>query len=417
MFSLFDQVFHKLSSRKFNRHCSACIMASVSEKLIEKSAGPDFAFVPDLMEFLDKQRCEYPYIAGEICEFKVWKEKKGLEVIEAKVEEFPQSDPNDEEKEDLWFEAKVKVIVHVDAKKYKANDKMLKTVKKWLKYEHRKQDMKIINQVIVKSEPDFHEVCTTMLVHSSVLGDIKDSPFVHDVWNKHMNKIVREGVCYAKGKVPHDLRLSLGQNIDELAEKTPIDYHPNSNDIVRDLVHPALYPYIKGVSKLKANVQLPKDLLPKEDGSDFWGRPYEESKFQWLPTPFKITTERKCLIQDYINNLDQTLFPNLYKDLASLFEIFLPYFEEVWSYAKGMTFFQGDSDGPEKESDVKPFKKEKVSFDGQELQIITKIVDYILKPEQAYEGVWHAEGMSHENIVMTGMYSRFPLAMRIHLGI
>ena len=391
-------------------------MASGAQMLIEQSNGPDDVFIPDLMSFIDNHGDEVPYIAGDTFGFPELKIKAGLELIEAKAEHMPPFRTRDF---DVYgnFNGQLKIIVHADSKKYETGAKLLKTVKKWLQGDDSEYS-KVLSQVIVRSQPTFHEVSTILLVRHFMLrhyiGDVKDSPFFHDIWYKHMNKIIEEGVCYAKGKVSHQLCQSLQQNINELAEKTPIDYHPNSNDIVRDLVHPALYPYIKGVSKLKANVQLPKDLLPKEDGSDFWGRPYEDSKFQWLPTPFKITTERKCLIQDYINNLDQTLFPNLYKDLASLFEIFLPYFEEVWSYAKGMTFFLGKGVAPEKLEDVKPFKKEKVSFDGQELQIITKIVDYTLQPEQAYEGVWHAEGMSHENIVMTGMYNGLELDIRMH---
>jgi hypothetical protein len=37
-------------------------------------------------------------------------------------------------------------------------------------------------------------------------------------------------------------------------------------------------------------------------------------------------------------------------------------------------------------------------------QVITKIVDYELKPGQIYEGVWHVEGMSHEEIVLKALY-------------
>jgi hypothetical protein len=37
-------------------------------------------------------------------------------------------------------------------------------------------------------------------------------------------------------------------------------------------------------------------------------------------------------------------------------------------------------------------------------QVITKIVNYELKPGQIYEGVWHVEGMSHEEIVLTALY-------------
>ena len=40
----------------------------------------------------------------------------------------------------------------------------------------------------------------------------------------------------------------------------------------------------------------------------------------------------------------------------------------------------------------------------KKLQVLTKIVDYEMKPGQTYNGVWHVEGMSHENIIATGVY-------------
>lgn len=53
--------------------------------------------------------------------------------------------------------------------------------------------------------------------------------------------------------------------------------------------------------------------------------------------------------------------------------------------------------------------KNHVSFCNQKLQVITKIVDYEFMPRnfvdgELYEGVWHVEGMSHEEIVATAIY-------------
>merc|ERR1719320_1877975 len=45
-----------------------------------------------------------------------------------------------------------------------------------------------------------------------------------------------------------------------------------------------------------------------------------------------------------------------------------------------------------------------VPLQGKTIQVIPKIVTYHLSPGQSYEGVWHVEGMSHENIVATGLY-------------
>ena len=136
-----------------------------------------------------------------------------------------------------------------------------------------------------------------------------------------------------------------------------------------------------------------------------------------------ISDDGKCSIEEYINNLDKVRFENLYSDLEKMFELFLPYFEEVWSYIKAVTFFMEENEDCDDWYDqwdwensgifdlnssipeyfkLSSLNQQKVSLKGRELQVIVKIVDYTLQPQQQYEGVWHAEGMSHENIVMTG---------------
>ena len=37
--------------------------------------------------------------------------------------------------------------------------------------------------------------------------------------------------------------------------------------------------------------------------------------------------------------------------------------------------------------------------------MITKIIEYRLQDAESFEGVWHVEGMSHENILATGVYT------------
>jgi hypothetical protein len=42
---------------------------------------------------------------------------------------------------------------------------------------------------------------------------------------------------------------------------------------------------------------------------------------------------------------------------------------------------------------------------GQQLQVLTEIVDYKLRPLQyAYSGEWHVEGMPNDEIVATAIY-------------
>ena len=75
--------------------------------------------------------------------------------------------------------------------------------------------------------------------------------------------------------------------IDSFAAKTQVDYHPHSNDVVRDHVHPALYAYVKDVSPLVEVKPEPpasflehmKDTRREEkawsEGKDYWGRQFE----------------------------------------------------------------------------------------------------------------------------------------------
>jgi hypothetical protein len=45
-----------------------------------------------------------------------------------------------------------------------------------------------------------------------------------------------------------------------------------------------------------------------------------------------------------------------------------------------------------------------VSFKNSHLQVVIKIADYVFAPGSTFSGVWHYEGMAHENIVMTGLF-------------
>lgn len=175
------------------------------------------------------------------------------------------------------------------------------------------------------------------------------------------------------------LKNNLLKLINNFAEKRPIDYHPNTNKKVRDIVHPSIYPLILDTKLSNKTI-------------DFWKRPYEDSKFQWLPSEFKIKSNGKCIIESYINNLPVTE-TELYKTIATAFEFVLPYFENIWSYTNALKLYDGDHDS----YFDRAYKH--ISLRNKNLQVITKIVRIKLKAKEELEGAWHVEGMSHENIV------------------
>jgi len=84
----------------------------------------------------------------------------------------------------------------------------------------------------------------------------------------------------------------------------------------------------------------------------------------------------------------------------------LPHLEAAWAHGSAVEFLGKNQWGDDEEpyeigSDAEDPEVPEKSLKGRDLQIIVKIVDYELAPGQTHEGVWHVEGMSHENIVAT----------------
>ena len=185
------------------------------------------------------------------------------------------------------------------------------------------------------------------------------------------------------------------------SSKTKPDFHPFSDNMIRDIVHPSLYPYVEDVSILKNEdqVYISKD---EEERVDYWNRDYEYSKYQWLPSEFKVR-DGKCKITSYINNLPIEE-KGMYKKIEELFDLTLPYFEKIYGYIKTVKLYNTDRAN---DLDVKGNINEDVvpiSLQNSDLQVIVKIVSYSLKNGKTIDGAWHVEGMSHENIIMTGIH-------------
>ncbi len=185
-----------------------------------------------------------------------------------------------------------------------------------------------------------------------------------------------------------DLQKLLGE-IKEFASQIPVDYHTGMFNKVRDIIHPSVYPLIIEQKNNNTNQV------------DFWQRPYEDSKYQWLPSEFFITNERKCQIKSYINNLPISQ-KSLYESIEKAFESVLHQFEECWEYVNYIKLLVDDEYYTHKQNKVK-----EVNFKGKNLQVITKIVQISLDNTELL-GSWHVEGMSHENIVATATITLEP---------
>ena len=121
------------------------------------------------------------------------------------------------------------------------------------------------------------------------------------LFQNHQSKLVREGVSFETH--PQETVDELNRLVEDLKEKSVQDYHPGTDEIVRDLVHPSLYPFVEGISQTTGT----DDVTPAVQGlrKDMWGRPYETSKYQWLPSEVSVAADGTCKFQTYINNLDR----------------------------------------------------------------------------------------------------------------
>jgi len=147
--------------------------------------------------------------------------------------------------------------------------------------------------------------------------------------------------------------------VDFLASTTPIDIHPGTNGVVRDIIHPSLFPLILSLipPEMKSNPK--KQKTEKQNESSFFGVEHEESEFQWIPAEVEVTNGAVTFSSD-INGLDRAQYPALYDVLGSLLSALLPGMEQVWRYARTVAPFTPAAHGTD-------LKKKKLQFSTRSL--------------------------------------------------
>ncbi|KAG8723413.1 hypothetical protein FRC12_010899 [Ceratobasidium sp. 428] len=266
--------------------------------------------------------------------------------------------------------------------------------------------------------------------------------------------------------VPAELRSKLVEGVAKLENvpESEKDWHPRSNDMVLDLVHPSLYPIVYGrtlaypdghtdrdATKLEAIPPLP----PPTSNRPSWYRDPSYSfsqKFQWLPTDFVVSDDGKSTKSiSYINNLHPDQHAELHTVVEGLIGAFVPLFKRVLTdsipsnkavpartnnYYSYQEDYKPQPDWRDYEnrddeyeelykdwSDNRPINLPGVpsegyvsgslerrdtwySLAGKTIQVIVKLANIHLTPEKPkYEGgSWHVEGMSNEAIAVSGIY-------------
>jgi len=229
------------------------------------------------------------------------------------------------------------------------------------------------------------------------------SPHAEAIWERHQQGLAPDGVAWADDALDESLSTRLRALFDALCER-PADYHPGSDGTVRDLVHPSLYPFIDGLSERIAGRPAPSSDPP---AIDRWGRPYEGSRYQWLPTDVAVDDQGVASFLGPLNHLGDDAPEGASELLAELLTRTLPLLESVVGYADAFDPWDEreddcEADLPEPPAALPPAEPAApASLRGRRLQVIPKLVQYELVDEASSGSVWHVEGMSHEHIVAT----------------
>ena len=148
----------------------------------------------------------------------------------------------------------------------------------------------------------------------------------------------------------HEDLLSAFEKLIADSSESP-DWHPKSNDMVLDLVHPSMYPLVYGQSKVyKEEVVgignaialsgtgevIEKDKYGEwswrkraytgsdaETGSHEWNDTY-----QWLPTNLEFQDDGTVKLSSYINNLHPRRYPEIYRAVEKLVQTAIPAWDQ-----------------------------------------------------------------------------------------
>ena len=229
------------------------------------------------------------------------------------------------------------------------------------------------------------------------------------------------------------------------------DWHPGSDGLVLNLVHPSLYPIVFGRTMGKVFGLDPATILnpPEFEGAD---SRFVSRRFQWLPSDFSVDGDgRVTLISPYINNIHPVRHKELHSVIPEILQLALPMFERVLSDllrpllpiristsdGRGRRYhnvadciwedgaptpgfrsereYQSDPDKWHTKYLPKiPYPKKYcgdlkvigslVSLKGRTLQVIVKLANILLTPDRPNYpgGRWHVEGLSPSSPLQRG---------------
>ncbi|KAF9021581.1 hypothetical protein BDZ89DRAFT_1042723 [Hymenopellis radicata] len=282
-----------------------------------------------------------------------------------------------------------------------------------------------------------------------------------------------ERIWKSDALVPASLRQRLLDAVFALEDVPELekDWHPGSNGQVLDLVHPSLYPVVYERTQERNTTQAIRAEIPSYRAFSDAETQFYSHKYTWLPSDFHISDDgTACLAQGtYINNLHPEHHVELYQVIDELVTLAVLMFERVLSdlkrplskqrmiteveirpHKQGHELVPGTWDSvymaepwgilgapdnmekdpnwteeeteewfrnlPKKFPEALPkydgaldVVKKKVSLKGGDIQIIVKLANIVLTPENpSYPGGnWHVKGKYYDEFNITESRLKF----------
>lgn len=256
-------------------------------------------------------------------------------------------------------------------------------------------------------------------------------------------------IVFSDGAIDEITAHNLSSAVEAFEKVTPKDYHPGSDNLVVDLVHPSLFHLHYGHTKVLEDGKLKtaeynEQIAKVKKGMSSWGI---SKRFQWLPAELKLDNKSKTFVFDsYINNLHPVKYASMYLVISEVFNKVVPglnfslarYLSEQYirvpipsyssAYKEGFREWEDnywekydDKSFDEEAEDAKkesflgdfaphyandPVTKDFDVRDFSRLKVVVKLANIELTPENPKYpgGSWHVEGTINEDIVATMLY-------------
>ncbi|KAM7187203.1 Protein of unknown function (DUF4246) domain containing protein [Rhypophila sp. PSN 637] len=215
--------------------------------------------------------------------------------------------------------------------------------------------------------------------------------------------------------VTSDLHQALHGSFSRLIadQATNPDWHPGTDDIVWDVVHPSMYPFVynrsrfihdevvgvtDAIDRWSGKGQIPVQnlsLRTKDPWSILEQRDLWSEKYQWLPANLAFQQDGSVRFTSYINNLHPQQYPETYSAIENLIDIAIPAWDRSldWNWNHKASFSRFDP--PPTCHELTPEEETWEKFDPEVLKAVEQDAEVPYEERDVWD---YIEQMHHDEL-------------------